>query len=129
MSTDSNPFGKLTGSAYVLAVHDLARSREFYQRVLGFQDLEVEAPGWCFMQRDDCRLQIGECPDAMAAGDTGDHSYFAYLYVEQAAELFAHAESEGAEIIKPIQDEPWGMREFGLRTPDGHRIMIGERTG
>ncbi len=21
--------------------------------------------------------------------------------------------------------EPWGMREFGLRTVDGHRIMIG----
>ena len=95
MSTDSNPVGKLTGSAHVLAVHDLASSREFYQRVLGFQDLKVEAPGWCFMQRDGCRLQIGECPDAMAAGDTGDHSYFAYLYVEQAAALFAHAESRG----------------------------------
>jgi uncharacterized glyoxalase superfamily protein PhnB len=31
----------------------------------------------------------------------------------------------GAEIVKPIRDEPWQMREFGLRTVDGHRIMIG----
>ena len=28
-------------------------------------------------------------------------------------------------ITKPLRDEPWGMREFGLRTADGHRIMIG----
>ena len=24
-----------------------------------------------------------------------------------------------------LRDEPWGMREFGLRTADGHRLMIG----
>lgn len=32
----------------------------------------------------------------------------------------------GAEFVKPLRDEPWGMREFGLRTADGHRIMIGQ---
>jgi hypothetical protein len=24
-----------------------------------------------------------------------------------------------------IEDKSWGMREFALRTVDGHRIMIG----
>jgi hypothetical protein len=28
-------------------------------------------------------------------------------------------------IIKPLRDEPWGMRELGIRTVDGHRIMFG----
>jgi hypothetical protein len=28
--------------------------------------------------------------------------------------------------VKPLASEPWGMREFGLRTVDGHRIMIGQ---
>ncbi|TNF89267.1 MAG: bleomycin resistance protein [Gammaproteobacteria bacterium] len=119
----SNTF---TGSAHVLAVHDLAASKDFYERVLGFEDLQVAAPGWCFMQRDACRLHIGECPDAMPAGETGDHSYYAYFYVTGAADLFALARAEGAELVKPLQDESWGMREFALRTPDGHRIMIGE---
>jgi hypothetical protein len=32
-------------------------------------------------------------------------------------------------VIKAIKDEPWGMREFGLRTVDGHRIMVGQRSG
>jgi hypothetical protein len=30
-----------------------------------------------------------------------------------------------ADIIKPLRDEPWGMREFGIRTVDGHRMMFG----
>jgi uncharacterized glyoxalase superfamily protein PhnB len=31
----------------------------------------------------------------------------------------------GADVVKPLRDEPWGMREFGLRTACGHRLMIG----
>ena len=120
---------QITASAHVLAVRDLERSKQFYADVLGFEDLNVPAPGWCFMQRDACQLQLGECPDALPAAETGEHSYFAYLYVEDAAALFAQAEAGGAEIIKPLQDEPWGMREFALRTPDGHRIMVGEPSG
>jgi hypothetical protein len=25
-----------------------------------------------------------------------------------------------------IADQPWGMREFSIVTPDGHRIAFGE---
>lgn len=25
-----------------------------------------------------------------------------------------------------MTEEPWGLREFGIRTPDGHRIMCGQ---
>jgi catechol 2,3-dioxygenase-like lactoylglutathione lyase family enzyme len=35
----------------------------------------------------------------------------------------------GDEILKPLRDEPWGMREFGLRTVDGHRLMLGSPIG
>jgi len=32
----------------------------------------------------------------------------------------------GAEFIQTLSDKPWGMREFGVRTVDGHRIMFGQ---
>ena len=118
-----------TGSSFVLAVPNLEMSTDFYTRVLGFEDLHVDAPGWCFMQRDACHLRLGECPRAMPIDDTGDHSYFGYLYVDDANDLYAHVKRENTQITKAIADEPWGMREFALRTPDGHRIMIGERLG
>ena len=28
--------------------------------------------------------------------------------------------------IEPVADKPWGMREFLIETPDGHRIMFGQ---
>jgi hypothetical protein len=32
----------------------------------------------------------------------------------------------GVEVVKSLRDEPWGMREFGILTVDGHRMMFGE---
>lgn len=34
----------------------------------------------------------------------------------------------GATLTQPPADEPWGMREFGIRTPDGHRIRFGQES-
>jgi hypothetical protein len=30
------------------------------------------------------------------------------------------------EVWHPLADEPWGVREFAIVTPDGHRIVFGE---
>jgi uncharacterized glyoxalase superfamily protein PhnB len=74
---------------------------------------------------DSCRIMAGECPDAIPPRDLGDHSYFRYLVVDDVDEYHQRAVAAGAEIVKPLRDEPWGMREFGLRTSDGHRLMVG----
>jgi uncharacterized glyoxalase superfamily protein PhnB len=31
----------------------------------------------------------------------------------------------GAEIIRPLQDTPYGSREFALRDPEGHSWSVG----
>jgi uncharacterized glyoxalase superfamily protein PhnB len=63
---------------------------------------------------------------ALPPAQLGDHSYFGYLVVDGIDELCAKVSMAGAEIIKALVTEPWGMREFGIRTVDGHRIMFGE---
>ena len=109
---------------YVLAVPNLARSSAFYRDVLGF-DVQDMAPGWLSYVKDSCRIMAGECPDAIPPRDLGDHSYFGYLVVDRVDEYYQRAIAGSAEIVKALRDEPWGMREFGLRTVDGHRLMIG----
>ena len=68
----------------------------------------------------------GECPDATPVAELGDHSYYGYLVVDDVDQYYHSVSAYGAEIIKPLKSEPWGMREFGLRTIDGHRMMIGQ---
>lgn len=115
----------IQSSLFVLAVHDLARSGAFYRDVLGFEVREMGDPGWRMFVGDGCRIMAGECRDAMPVADTGFHSYFCYLVVDDADAYLQRAVAAGAEITKPIASEPWDMREFGLRTVDGHRIMVG----
>jgi catechol 2,3-dioxygenase-like lactoylglutathione lyase family enzyme len=116
----------LTQPRYVLAVPDLARSSAWYRDVLGFTVHDMGDAGWCWLERDACVIMAGECPDALPPGQLGDHSYFAYVQVSDIESLHAELQGKGAEFIKPLRDEPWGMREFGVRTLDGHRMMFGQ---
>ena len=114
-----------TQTRSVLAVHSLKVSIPYYRDVLGM-GIDFETPGWCFLSRGNFAVMLGECPDAIAASDIGDHSYVAYVTVMDAGSLFHEFQSRAVEFIKPLTDEPWGMREFGVRTVDGHRIMFGQ---
>jgi uncharacterized glyoxalase superfamily protein PhnB len=109
---------------YVLAVHNVRESAKFYVDVLGFR-IVAEPPGWVFVVRDNCMIMLGECPDDVQASDLRNHSYFGYLRVDDADAYLAEIRSKGYEPHHAIANKPWGMREFGVMTPDGHRIMIG----
>jgi uncharacterized glyoxalase superfamily protein PhnB len=110
---------------YVLAVIDLEKSVNYYETELGFK-MANRYPGWAFLSRGAFVIMLGECPEEKPASAIGDHSYFAYLEVMDAKSLFDEYEKKNVELIKPLKDEPWGMREFGIRTIDGHRIMFGQ---
>jgi uncharacterized glyoxalase superfamily protein PhnB len=117
------------GSMHVIAVPNLAISSAFYRDALGFEVKEMGDRGWPMFVSGGCRIMAGECPGEMPVQKTGDHSYFMYITVDDVAAFHDRAAAGGADITKPVRDEPWGMREFGLRTVDGHRIMIGQRLG
>lgn len=114
---------------FVLAVPDFELSIPFYRDALGFEIHEIDDPGWRLYTRDCCRIMVGECPDAIPPAELGDHSYFAYLVVSDIESEYARVREYGAKIRKTIRDEPWGMREFGIQTVDGHRMMMGQSLG
>jgi len=111
---------------YVIAVQNLQAAALFYQDVLGFKIREIGDDGWRLFERDACQIMAGHCPDSTPARELGDHSYFAYIVIDDADQYCAEVTEKGAELIKTISSEPWGMREFGIRTNDGHRIMFGQ---
>lgn len=109
----------------VIAVRHLPTSAAFYRDVLGFTVHEV-APGWNFFQRDGYIIMAGECPDDLPAPEIGSHSYFAYVVMEGIEAYYSHVQARGATLVKPLREEPWGAKEFGVATVDGHRIMFSE---
>lgn len=116
---------KIFASRCVLAVRDLAVSTSYYIDVLGFSRDPIDAEGWSFLTRDSFRVMLGECPDETPAGELGNHSYFAYWNVDDVDALYEEFATRGALVTSRPTDKPWGLREFALRTPDGHRITCG----
>jgi uncharacterized glyoxalase superfamily protein PhnB len=118
---------RVVSSRCVLAVRDLKASTGFYMEVLGFnRDFGDGSDGWSFLSRDNFKVMLGECPDEKPASEIGDHSYVAYLIVEGVDELYREVVARGAQVVSPLESEPWGMKEFSIRTPDGHRIRFGQ---
>jgi catechol 2,3-dioxygenase-like lactoylglutathione lyase family enzyme len=116
----------IVNSRCVLAVRDLAIATRYYVDVLGFSRDPIDADGWSFLTRDNFRVMLGECANATPASELGDHSYYAYWNIEGVDDFYREVTARGALVTSAPSNKPWGLREFGLRTPDGHRITCGE---
>jgi uncharacterized glyoxalase superfamily protein PhnB len=111
---------------YVLAVQDLAKSVDYYKSKLGFETIWEDGIGWHCLGRAGWEIMLGECRDDKSAFELANHSYFAYINVEGVDDLHSEFSLKGVDIMHKLQTKPWGQREFGIMTIDGHRVMFGE---
>lgn len=117
-------------SRHILAVQNLRRSTDYWVNVLGFtRDFGDESDGWSWLSRGGFRVGLGECASEPAAGTLGDHSYVAYVTVDDVDAVYGELQARGAMIARAPETKPWGMREFALKTPDGHRMTFGADVG
>lgn len=117
---------RIVNSWCVLAVRDLQIATRYYIDILGFTRSPIDALGWSFLTRDTFRVMLGECPDEVPAAGIGNHSYVAYWNVDDVDALYQEFTGRGALVTSPPADKPWGLREFGMTTPDGHRFTCGQ---
>lgn len=116
---------KVVHTRHVLAVKDLKIETDYYLEKLGFER-DFTAPGWEFLSFGIFKVMLGECADEMTAEATGNHSWFAHCLVENVDEVYQEVIDRGAKVITVIGTRPWGIRDFTVVTPDGHRIVYGQ---
>ena len=71
--------------------------------------------------KDDEHAERFKSPDQIDGVETRG----AYIVVDDADAAHARAMAAGAPIIRPLQDTPYGSREFALRDPEGHSWSVG----
>ena len=115
------------GPEPILPAQDVRRTRTFYES-LGFR-AGYNDDRYDILRRGNLVVHLERHGDL--APDANHTS--CYWRVADADAL--HREfsalglpSEGVPRLTEPFDEPWGMREFGIRTIDGHRIMFGSPT-
>jgi predicted enzyme related to lactoylglutathione lyase len=106
-----------------LEVDDLAPAAAFLREVLGFE-VEVDEPGMGLMllQRDAVGLAL-----VKSAAPGVNSSTAAYIGVTGVDDLHEQCAARGARIVTSIADHPWGLRDFVVEMPGGHRLALGER--
>jgi len=115
----------ITGMNFVLAVPDAMATARWWVDVMKFEALR-DMGGWVFVKRGQCMIMLGTCPEAIPIPELGDHQYFGYIEFDDIDAYFAEIDRDNAEILKPPTTEEWNMREFAIRSPDGHRVMFGQ---
>jgi predicted enzyme related to lactoylglutathione lyase len=99
---------------------DPAASVEFYREVLG---LEVAMDhGWIvtFAAPDNPAAQISVMRQDASASVQPDAS----IEVDDVDAAHAAARRLGYEIVHPLTDEPWGVRRFFVREPNGKVLNV-----
>jgi uncharacterized glyoxalase superfamily protein PhnB len=86
----------------------------WYRDVLGCKIDDVAPGDWRFCRAGAVTFMVGRCPDVPAASELGDHSYVAYLRVDDVDAFHQRAIAARAEVLHTPRDEPWGMRELGF---------------
>ena len=67
--------------------------------------------------------EIFLCRDGQ--GGRGDKGAWMSIWVDDVDALHERAVAAGLEVTHPPTDEPWNVREFHVRHPDGHVFRIG----
>lgn len=116
---------KILDFNFVLAVPDAMSTARWWIDEMGFGGLQ-DFGGWVFVERERFLIMLGSCPDAQPISALGDHQYFGYVRLDDIDAYYDEIKGNKVEFIKHPTDEAWGMREFAVRTPDGHRVMFGQ---
>jgi catechol 2,3-dioxygenase-like lactoylglutathione lyase family enzyme len=107
---------------------DLASTREFYAGFLGF-DVAMDEPGFTmFASPSNRTAQISVADRAQPGVDRGISEAQVSVEVSDVDALHAEAVRRGLEIVYPLTDEPWGIRRFFVRDPDGRVINVAMHT-
>lgn len=103
-------------------VSDLDRSIAYYQEVLGLN------LAWRTEDDQLAAIASGAIETLFLvpwAGQGPPPPQSFYVYVEDPETLSVEIEQAGGDIVEPVALRPYGMVDFAVRDPDGHRFTLG----
>lgn len=128
------PKGLAPGYQWVnpyLHVRNAAAALQFYQNAFGFK-VKFTMPGpdgnitHAELLHNDSTIMLGpENHERGAFAPTGPQGMNLFAYFENVDEVCAQAERNGAKVLQPPTDMPWGDRVAMVTDPDGHMWWLG----
>jgi catechol 2,3-dioxygenase-like lactoylglutathione lyase family enzyme len=118
-----------------LCVSDFEQSITWFENILGFRVVAREADDYAELSRGETSIQLApddapywasERPRLLPPGQRGSGVEIVLL-VDKVDAVYRQAMQAQADIVRPLADYPWHMRQFWMRHPDGYLIRPAQK--
>jgi catechol 2,3-dioxygenase-like lactoylglutathione lyase family enzyme len=118
-----------------LCVSNFEQSIVWFENVLGFRVTARDANEYVELSRDETFIQLAaddapywetERSHLLSPGQRGSGVEIVLL-VENIDAIYHQAQQAEADIVRPLADYPWHMRQFWVRHPDGYLIRPAQK--
>ena len=121
---------KLLRGAPYFPVGNVSATGDYYCSVFGFKlDYSGGEPTeFAIYSRDDCQLMLRRIadPGQVSPMESQGGTWDAFFWVTDALTLFEELRAKGANFVYEPVVQPYGMKEFAVRDPDGHVLGFGQ---
>jgi len=109
-------------------VSNLGDAIAFYEERLGFTTDFVYDGFYASVSRDGAPIHLKCAPklEAERAHRRAGEHLDAFLDVSEIRALHDELVGRGAPITKPLEERPWGTRDFHVEDPDGYILCFSE---
>ncbi|WP_246530952.1 VOC family protein [Streptomyces bathyalis] len=111
---------RVTGVIADLRVADIASAKSFYTDYLGLSVEEFDM-GWVARYTSP---DTGAHVQVLTRDATAPEDPVVSVKVDDVEAALDEARQLGYEIVHPLTTEPWGVRRFFVRAPDGNVFNI-----
>lgn len=109
----------------MLAVASMEDTLQFYSSVLGFSPT-MKSDNYSVIDRDGMRIHLMLASDESVLKAVRGHTDI-YIETDQIDDLWASVRAVMSSYkVKPLFDQPYGMREFHIEDPNGVLIFVGQ---
>lgn len=107
-----------------LPMRDKSATRYYYVNQLGFTELG-DYDGYLMVKKDKIEIHFFEFKELDPKKNYG----MIYIRTDDIESLYTSMLKDNIEIHPngPLQDKPWGQREFALLDPDNNLLTFGQR--
>jgi uncharacterized glyoxalase superfamily protein PhnB len=112
----------------VISTDDIQKSISYYTKVLGFSlDFEFGEPTvYAGVKSGDAEIYFTYDPGFFKAIRENQVHPEVFIWLSDANRLFETHVANGAEIIEPISDRPWGARQYVVKEINGYHLKFAQ---
>jgi uncharacterized glyoxalase superfamily protein PhnB len=111
-----------------LLVRDVKKAAAYYNDVLGFTVRRFwgEPPMFAIADREGVSVMLRQVQphETFQPNAALEDCLDAYFSVRDADALYNEYQSKGADLVCAPENQPYMMREFQVRDPDGHVLIF-----